>query len=627
MTDNQTQKKLEKMKRKYLRAKTAYYNDDGSELTDAEYDALEEGIRKRDPEWVELHKTGVEVANKKTEVKLMEFMPSLNKAYPQAIDKWLKNNPANFYTVTDKLDGSSLQLVYRQGELVQMVTRGNGVLGGDITFLARYLDFPKTIKRKSLTILRCEAVIPILRFQSKWANEFDNPRNMVNGLLNRKGAHPAMSDIKIVVLGVYHEYINRGLDLANMWGFCVVPSATLPIEEATPTFLMHHLSKRRRRSLFEMDGLVIVPDEFQLSYESADKPKDAVAFKVNLESESFETKVLKVIWQTSRFGRLIPKIQIEPTRIGGVLVSFCTAHNAKWLKDRKIGPGARVRIVRSGGVIPKIVDVTEPSSFSYPSKLARFDGVHLVTSSSSVASEVKVRQITTFLSTMGIEFIAGKTVDKALVHLPDALSYVAAWHQGKLKSILRVTTDSAITATKIVKEFDRVFSGRVSMKQLMIATAAFGPGMGDRKLSSLEKGGISMQDLTDTALWDKSLSKLEKKVTALPNWSDKTWSILRNGLPDWNRIYDDFTQFLTLDGSLPKTKPKKKGSLSGEFISFTGYRDQQHELSVVNAGAEVVAFGSKTSILLIKDGGKASSKVDKARSRGVKVATFAELGI
>lgn len=607
------------MKSRYLKAKQAYYNDNPV-MTDAEFDALEDAIRKKDPSWAELAKTGAPVSNKKTEVRLREFMPSLAKAYPENIDKWIKKNPSEHYVVMDKLDGSSLQVVYNKGRLTQVVTRGDGTLGGDITFLSQYLNLPPTIGSKSLTIFRCEAIITKARFK-KWASEFDNPRNMVNGILNRRTPHKALKDVDIVVLGCFGLSIKAGLNLAKLEGLEVVNHT---VQSVYAEKLPLRLQKRIAQSYYEMDGLVIVPNSFEFKYANADKPKNAIAFKVNTEEQTVKATVKAVVWQTSRYGTLIPKIEIEPQRIGDVTVTYCTAHNAQWMKERKIGPGAVVKLVRSGGVIPKIVGVVKGSKFSPPKVSYEASGVHLKVLDTAGVTEIEVKRIATFFKTLGIEYISDKTIAKVFPAFPSIKTYLRAARKKTLLKDLQGAGLGSVMSAKIAMEITREVSDPISMKTVMVATAAFGNGIGERKLSSLEAGGISMVDLTDAAS-GKTQASLKARVLALKGWSTSSWDKLKTGLPLWGVTYKELSPYIVLDGTLPKAKKKSKGKLSNELVSFTGYRDSSQEAAIEAAGGQIVPFGSKTTILLIKDGGKLSSKVEKARAKGIRVGKFEQL--
>ena len=169
--------------------------------------------------------------------------------------------------------------------------------------------------------------------------------------------------------------------------------------------------------------------------------------------------------------------------------------------------------------------------------------------------------------------------------------------------------------SNIYDEIKRVMSAEVSMKKLMVAAQCFGVGIGERKLSQVEASGISMT---------KMISDHEGLLPSVEGFSDKTIKVIGDGLPAWRKFYADASRYIIVSDVVRKKK-SVKGKLTGERVSFTGYRDKDQEAWVEANGGEVVSFGSKTTILLYKDGGKESSKVDKAAAKGIKTMTFNQL--
>jgi len=175
---------LDKMKADWKAANDAYHNGRRSKLSDAEFDKLEAAIRRKDPTWAELAKTGAKVkGGKKTKVELVEYMPSLEKFYPEGADK---RGRCATEIIMNKADGSSIQVVYKNGSPTQVATRGDGVTGQDISFLIPHLKLPKSIPVKGTVVLRCEALMKTSVFDSWYSKKYDNPRNLVAGVLNRK---------------------------------------------------------------------------------------------------------------------------------------------------------------------------------------------------------------------------------------------------------------------------------------------------------------------------------------------------------------------------------------------------------------------------------------------------------
>jgi len=612
---------LTKAKARYTKAKQAYFNGDAEIMTDAEFDILENKIRKADPNWKGLHETGASVKHK-AKVLLHKPMPSLNKCYPDAIDKWLAKNGPVFVTM-QKLDGTALQLVVRAGKKVALHTRGDGSTGKDVSHLLPHVGkswkFPKNLD----AVFRIEGVMKKAVFEKKWSAEFDNARQCANGVYNRKEPHPALADVDLVVLGVYGMTIPEGLTKAQDWGMSTVYFNVLKRTNAKT--LTEMLERTKNEGDFEVDGLVVASTNFTLDYRDNEKPKSGiVAFKVNAEDEMVEATVEKIIWQVTGRGRIVPKIKIAPTKMNGVMVQHATAHNAKLMKDKKIGPGAVVKMVRSGGVIPYIVEVVKPGKLQWPTEPHRWNGVHLVVDTREVDSgnakaRIRVLNLAKFFTTMGIEGIKGKTLtDLHDFHtLKTWWAYADLWKKGKLVSALKPVMGA--NALKVNKEFDRVFSKPVPARQFLVAIQVYDVGIGERKLAMIEGHGISLKHLLKPNLAELLEVPGFAMTTAGPMTRTKTVEAVNNAVATAN-------EYFKLDWSLPeKKKAPTKGKLLGEKVSFTSYRDKEHEAAVEAAGGELISYGAKTTILLYKEGGKASSKVEAARAKGIRVCTFEEL--
>jgi DNA ligase (NAD+) len=297
------------------------------------------------------------------------------------------------------------------------------------------------------------------------------------------------------------------------------------------------------------------------------------------------------------------------------------------MKDRGIGKGATVKVLRSGGVIPKIVGVVKKASFTEPSQSHQWKGVHLYTAegaSDATEDRIQVLQTVKFLRTLGIELLAAKSVQQLMDVLPNPLSYVRHWSRGALVSKLLDGSIGEKNAIKIAVEFNRVLGKPIRMTDLMVATHVFDVGVGRRRLEAIEAAGIPMSILLE----DSPKGRI-KLISSLHGFSDKTAKLVSDGMEEFKPLYAKLAKYLKIDGKLPQPKKikVKSGKLSGQSISWTGYRSKDEEAAVEAAGGQVVPFGSKTTILLVKDGGKASSKVEKAESKGILVKKFNELGI
>ena len=119
------------------------------------------------------------------------------------------------------------------------------------------------------------------------------------------------------------------------------------------------LDNLRDNYKYDIDGLIVTNDKIYTR--KSENPKHAFAFKMILTDQIAEAKIIDVIWSPSKDGYLKPKVQFEPVIINGARLEFATAFNAAFVQDNKIGIGAIIKIIRSGEVIPYILDVTIPA--------------------------------------------------------------------------------------------------------------------------------------------------------------------------------------------------------------------------------------------------------------------------
>ncbi len=617
---------LDQQKKLFERARAQYYNEKSTDLTDPEFDYLEDQIRARDPEWKPLKKTGVRTFDTEGEIALVHPMPSLDKIYPVDLDKYRRKAHTSSWVAMDKLDGTSLQLVYFNGEPVQLITRGDGLLGRDVSFmlpaLVSYGRIPKSIPAKGRRVFRIEAVMTASTFERTWSRKaagdrgFDNARQCVNGLFLRKKPTRPLADVHLMVLGIYDMSIVDGLELATSWKF----STVFWVKHFRLDKLSEMLALRRRDSAFAIDGLVFGPADFLLVYKGNARPKLLKAYKENDDEQADETKVEQIIWQKTRLKRWQPKIRIAPTEMDGVIVENATAHNPAWMKERGIGPGAIVKVLRSGGVIPKIVGVVTPARFEPPPGPYEQRGRFFYMTEFDETAEI--RKIHFFMTTMGIELLALKSLTKLYTRFKTIDDYVRIVYPDDVGVLnwevaARVTFFKCgigqVMSRKIVGELKRGLAQPVSMRRLMVATGVFPMGMGEKKLAQLEEAGISMRDLGNCA----DPAKLKSMILEVKGFKDKTADTIVEGVTAFRKWYRPFAGRLKLDGSLPVPDEPTGGPLSGKTVAFTGYRDADQEEWVKANGGQVTGFKASTTYLLYSPTGKKSNKVEAAGERAL----------
>ncbi len=604
---------LNRLKIKYALAQKRYYEGKPT-MTDAEFDKLEDRIRKLDPEWVGFKSPGSNNIRKKQKVELPTFMPSLGKAYPEAVDKWLAKSSSELL-VMDKLDGSSVLAVYTDGRLKQLITRGNGTIGQDITFLASHTNLPTSIPHKGQLLVRCEAIMKQSVFNKHYAETAENPRNLVAGILNRKLSRESVKCLKyvdFVVLGLIDHPVLKMLATAKKLGFQVVSHRVCPVNGKKLSAL---LKQRREESDYEMDGLVLARDTL-FRYKSADRPTFTIAFKENPSVEEAPiTKVKRVIWQSSPVGRLTPKIEVEPLRMDGVTVKHATAHNAKWMLDRGIGVGAVVRLVRSGGVIPKIVGVETKSKPALPEVQYEQRGVHFWLVERT--DEVAIKNMVKFLATCGVEQMKMATMtqlhEAGITNIRRLIKLASSKKIDRL-TFLHKAGFAKVSASNLSKQLERLHS--VSQVQLMVGSGIWEVGLGKRRLEQISKH-IPLAELVTGNDDD-----LRARISSIPGFKQKTADMVVDGLPEYRKLHAYASKYLTIEEPKVEKVVLKSKKWCGLVGCWTGYRDKQQEAEFIANGGTVAGFSSKTTHLFYRETGKQSSKVQKAGDRAITWERF-----
>ena len=620
----------------YVKAKHYYYNTDHPIMTDEAFDALEEELRIACPDWLTLEKTGT--VRKKTDVLLPYYMPSLNKMYPEAVDRlWRKFDDCAEVIYMQKLDGNSVMVVYKDGKLTSLYTRGNGEFGKDISFLIPFTNLPKYLKRlddHTTHFFRAEAIISKPVFARKYAGDFDNARNMVAGILNRtldKINPDIVYDIDFVFLGEYERSLG---DFFHEYEPDLQSNVIPPFK-----VVYHYTDKKRQERAFyklfktdaeyEVDGVVIADPAYHYDPKSADKPTEGIfAYKENPVSAEVETEVVDVIWQVSSFGRLTPKVQVNPVRIGTATVQYATLHNAQWMLDNRIGKGAKIALVRSGDVIPKVVRVLKPSDdIVLPEMPYKQEGVHFVLAETTDSAEMVAKRLTHSLQVLGFEGIKETTaLYLCSSQYPIASFKDLLWAVQKDFQALKTVMADLFGDVRGVKLADSLLISLTQQAhpiyQWLMACDGWPSGVGERTLKRIDKV-IPLPELL--AMPD---NEAYSTILKLPGFQEATTELTLKALQvfkAWNTPSESRPGWVPVDLNQrveSAETPFQGDALKGLRITFTGYRDKAQEAFLIANGAEIAGFSSKTDWLLYKEGGKKSSKIEKAGTRAV---TFEEL--
>jgi DNA ligase (NAD+) len=391
------------------RANHAYYVLDAPEISDAEYDKLFRELQGLEAEHPDLRRpdsptqrVGAPVASALAKVTHLRPMISLANAFtPEELAAWEERNARILpevrragYTAEIKIDGAAVSLTYTDGQLTVGATRGNGVIGEDITANLRTIpDVPLTLKGKGWPArmeVRGEVYLPyagFTRVNEGRAREgeplFANPRNAAAGglrqldpnITRRRRLRMFAFAVEPVDgrLGVRTHW--EELDLLESWGFQVeqhrrrfsglaeVQAAVTELEGVIPTLE------------FQADGVVIKVDRLDLHGElgtiGGREPRWAIARKFAPEVAVTTVRAIRI--NVGRTGALNPWAELEPVVISGVTVSAATLHNEDLIAQKDIREGDRVEVIRAGEVIPQVLrpvlEGVDPATRSKPFRM------------------------------------------------------------------------------------------------------------------------------------------------------------------------------------------------------------------------------------------------------------------
>ncbi|MCX6180878.1 MAG: NAD-dependent DNA ligase LigA, partial [Bacteroidetes bacterium] len=282
------------------------------------------------------------------------------------------------YTCELKYDGVALGITYKNGELVQAVTRGDGVQGDDITANVRTIrSIPLKLKGNypDEFEIRGEVFLPHKAFEKineekKEAGEqlAANPRNTASGTLKMQDssvvAKRGLDCYLYSLLGdnLPHDTHFDNLKAAGEWGF-KVPSLENKFIAKTKTIdgileFINHWNKERENLPFDVDGVVIKANQFSIQKQlgtTAKSPRWAIAYK--FQTERAHTKLLSVVYQVGRTGAITPVANLEPVLLLGTTVKRASLHNADIIEKLDVREGDYVYVEKGGEIIPKIVGV------------------------------------------------------------------------------------------------------------------------------------------------------------------------------------------------------------------------------------------------------------------------------
>ncbi len=340
----------------------SYYNLT-PDVPDSVYDAALERLRELSPEDEEVKAVGAAPPKLSVWEKVKHKIPmgSLSKANsPKELLEWAKTTGAGEFMFTHKIDGSSMELVYEGGKLIRCVTRGDGVVGEDVSDNIRKVpDVPATIPIVEEVTVRGEIVMTKEVFERIYSAEYANPRNTAAGKVrDKKGGGEDCRNLQFMAYTLMSasapDMESDRMRVLKKMGFTVPEYESGDAGDAVE-FHLRLADGGREKVPYEIDGTVVRINNVAAQEALGDlnmRPRGQRAYK--FDAAVGTTKVVDVKWQVGPTGRITPVANVEPVNIGGVTITSISLHNLSMFTELALFPGCEVLVERRNDVIPYI---------------------------------------------------------------------------------------------------------------------------------------------------------------------------------------------------------------------------------------------------------------------------------
>lgn len=620
-----------------------YYVLDNPTVSDKEYDTLYDELRCLEEQTGEIYpdsptrRVGGEPIKGFEKHTHIERLFSLDKcvskeeltAFLTRVKKLVNVEPV--YTLEYKFDGLTVCLTYEKGKFVRATTRGNGVVGEDVTAQVLTIpSFPLTISYTGTLEVRGEAVIrlSVLEEYNKTASEpLKNARNAAAGAI--RNLDPKITRSRRPEIYFYDvNYISDGAPMSQTTahaflkkeGFKVFPYFEICKNEEELLRGIENIEKERKTIDVLTDGAVIKVDDATLREEMGftDKfPRWAIAYK--FEAEEVTTILKEVIWQVGRTGKLTPLALLEPVELGGATVARATLNNYGDIIRKDVKTGSRVLVRRSNEVIPEILGTTEhtekskevekPTHCPACGGVLQETGAHLFCTNKLCVPRL-VAKLDHYASknAMDIDGFSESTA-KQLVERKNVVNF---------SDLYKLTAeDLQLLDGFKKKKIDNLLKALEKSKT---------PTM-DAFIYAIGIDGVGRVAAKDLAAKFKSLDNLKNAAYEELLDMENVGEITAQAIVDYFKDEDNLLELENLQaaGVNPTfDEEKKEGVFSGESVVLTGSlssfkRSEAQKLIEERGGVCQSSVTTKTTLVIA--GEEAGSKLEKAQKLGVKIIT------
>lgn len=633
-----------------------YYVMDNPSVSDQEYDALLHELIHLEEQYPELKtkdsptmRVGGVVLDKFNKVTHDVPMMSLSNAFNEddlrAFDEKVRAVKEDItYNVELKIDGLAGSLKYENGSFVLGATRGNGVVGEDISSNIQTIkSIPLSIDYDTPLEVRGEIFMSKKSFEK--ANQkrkeenldlFKNPRNAAAGSVRQLDSKIAASRnldmfIYSVISPTNHGVLthSESLEFARSLGFKINPLSKTCKDINEVISYVNEFTEKRNSLAYEIDGIVIKVNELEYYEEigyTAKSPKWAIAFK--FPAEEVITKIHSITFQVGRTGQITPVANLDPVIVQGSTVSRATLHNEDYIKERDIRESDYVIIRKAGDIIPEVVRV----DFSRRTSVKQFEMItHCPRCNSELVREEsqadyfcvnpdcpakRIEGLIHFVSrkAMNIEGLGERIVEQFFNDgLIESFTDIYELYTHRMDLVVK----EGFGQKSIEKLLDNIEKSKKNNLNLLLF------GLGIRHCG--EK--VSKVLASELKTMDRFFEITEEELTAIPEIGDTIASSVVSYFRDDKNIemlYKLKNQGLNMNY---EGVVNEKEEFSGKTFVLTGkleiYKRSEAKELIESLGGKVTGSVSKKTDFVIA-GTDAGSKLEKANQLGVKVLSEVE---
>ena len=628
------------------KAAKVYYSGTDEIMSNLEYDRLYDELKALEDE------TGIVLAGSPTHQVGYETLSELPKEEHErpmlSLDKTKSVEELAAFAGTHKsllswkLDGLTVVVTYRDGELYKAVTRGNGYVGEVITPNARvFVNLPAKIPYKGELVIRGEAIITYSDFErinrsiEEDENKYKNPRNLCSGSVRQLNNRiTAERNVRLIAFALIRA---DGVDFGNSrqkqfeWlkgqGFEVVEYKI--VDETSVADAVEYFSKAITDNDFPSDGLVLLYDDIAYGESlgtTAKFPRNAIAFK--WADEMAITRLKCVEWSASRTGLINPVAVFEPVELEGTTVSRASVHNVSIVRELKLGYNDEIKVYKANMIIPQIAEnITGSATIEIPKVCPACGGPTGIKKANDTESlyclnpDCQAKHIKRFehfvsRNALNIDGISSQTLEK-FIDRGFIKNYTDLYHLNNYEDeIVGMDGFGRKSYDTIIESVEK--SRTVTLDHVIYALGIGGIGLANARLVSrhCNEDPETVADITI------------EELMSIDGIGDVLAQSFREYFDDVNnrRLYNELLAELKLQKEVRDTSSPVAGKtfvITGSVNHFTN-RDELKAFIETLGGKTTGSVSAKTDYLINNDVTSNSSKNKKARELGIPVISEEE---